>query len=68
MADVICCQQKSAGGIRVFTSNHANTCDAAKQHFHQQLAGLVKCRFHFLECFAAFRAIEKLFFPADSFF
>ena len=36
MADVICCQLKSAGLTRVFTSNHVNTCDAAKQHFHEQ--------------------------------
>ena len=41
MTDMICCQQKSAGGIRVFTSNHANTCDAAKQHFHQQRSNAI---------------------------
>ena len=47
MTDMIRRQQKSPGPIRILASEHANTCDAAKQQFHQELASPIRCCFDF---------------------
>ena len=54
MADVIGCQQKSAGPICIFGPDYANTRDTAKQQSYQQLSSAIRCDFDsaLLECFA----------------
>jgi hypothetical protein len=69
MADVIGCQQKSAGPICIFGSDYVNTGDTAKRKSYQQPANAIRCRFnlHWLSVSLTCRHREAIF-QADSFF
>ena len=69
MADVIGCQQKSAGPTWIFGPDYVNTGDTAKQRSYQQLSSAIRCHFD-LHCLnvSPTRRHRKAIFQADSFF